>query len=240
MRIGICDDLISDRIHLGELVSAYYESRGIHVDIDEFESGEELMDVFEKGKYQIIFMDVYMGAMSGVQAARAIRETDPACSLVITTTSPDHAIDSYEVHASDYLLKPFGAREVEEALSWCSESMEEQLRGIELSFGEEKRTVLLTDIAYISSEGKGAEVHTASGEKLNTDMSLTDLEGDIDDVDFLRCHKGFLVNLNHIKRPDNASFIMDTGESVPISGDNHERIKHAFFDWAFKRAWESR
>ena len=240
MRIGICDDLISDRIHLGELVSAYYGTRGIHVDIDEFESGEELMDAFTEGKYQIIFLDVYMGALSGVQAARAIRETDPACSLIFTTTSPDHAIDSYEVHASDYLLKPFGAREVEEALAWCSESMEEQLRGIALKSGEADGTVLLKDIVYIGSAGKGAEVHTAGGEKLTTEKNLTDMEKEIDDVDFLRCHKGFLVNLNHIKRPENGVFIMDTGESVPISADNHERIRHAFFDWAFKRAWESR
>ena len=122
MRIGICDDLQEDRNHLIALIRDYYGERGEQVELFEFESAEEMLAGWRDHWLGCLFLDVYMDGISGMEAARRIRETDPNCMIVFTTTSPDHAIDSYEVRAADYLIKPFGAQEVAEALHWCEEN----------------------------------------------------------------------------------------------------------------------
>lgn len=239
MRIAVCDDLATDRAKLGGLLEKYCREHSIKLVLDTFENGEEFLAGFTAGKYQLIFFDVYMGGISGVDAARRVRQTDSDCALVFTTTSSDYAIDSFEVRASDYLVKPYGETELSEAMDWCVQNITQSVRSIELISNRERINVAIKDIIYVEVTARVSVVHT-EGAEVSTNRGLSDIEAEIADEDFLRCHRSFLVNMNHIRRPDKADFIMTNGERVPIGTDNLAKIKQAFFDWSFKRAWEGR
>lgn len=236
MRIGICDDLQQDRNHLIRLIREYYQDRGDEVELVEFESAEELLHEWQDGWLSYLFLDVYMAGISGMEAARKIRQTDPDCIIIFTTTSPDHAIDSYEVRAADYLLKPFGKQEVEEALHWCEESAAPPQRELEIMSNRERRRIPCRDIRYIEVYGQMCTIHTKT-EDLPTNQRLSKLEEEIADSSFLRCHRSYLVNMNFILRPDGRDFLLLDHTRIPIAAENVAKIKQTFFEWSFGQTW---
>ncbi|MBQ3077049.1 MAG: response regulator transcription factor [Clostridia bacterium] len=236
MRIGICDDLQKDRNHLMQLIGDYYAARGEQVELHEYESAEELLHHWQDGWLNYLFLDVYMGRTSGMDAARKIRETDPDCVIIFTTTSPDHAIDSYEVRATDYLLKPFGRAELESTLRWCEETVAAAPREIEVETEGQIRRIPCREIRYIEVYGKQCVIHT-EGEEISVNRRLGELEAELEGEGFLRCHRSCLVNMSHILRPEERDFLLLDRTRIPIAVKSAAKLKQAFFEWSFQQTW---
>ena len=111
MKIAIVDDSSLDRDFLKNGLEIIFEERNIeNLEIQEFSSGEELLNYLRENPsdfFHIIFMDIYMEDLTGVETAKAIRKTDEQVKIVFITTSNEFASESYEVRAEDYLIKPF-------------------------------------------------------------------------------------------------------------------------------------
>ena len=69
---------------------------------------------------------------------------------------------------------------------------------------------------------------------------LDDLETAIDSPDFLRCHRSFLVNMNHVMGLEGSNFRMSDKALVPISIAHQQRVRSVFIDWTYRKAWEMR
>ena len=101
LRIAITDDLNSEREKLSSAIVAPFEKVGLEIsNIDEYTSGEGLLKQFSAGKYDLIFLDIYMGGMSGVETAKRIRAIDKNVMLVFVTTSTESKFLSVETHTS--------------------------------------------------------------------------------------------------------------------------------------------
>ena len=114
MKIAIVDDSIKDREYLQkEIQEIFFRRTKNHIEITTFKSGEELLEYFYDNKegnaslFDIVFLDIYMEDITGVDTARAIRKIDEDVKLIFITTSNEFASESYEVKAEDYLIKPF-------------------------------------------------------------------------------------------------------------------------------------
>lgn len=107
MNIAIIDDISTDAEDLKNIAVFYFEKKQIQAEIYQFFSAEEFFEDYQPGKFQILFLDIYMNGMTGMEAARRIRRQSDDCILVFVTTSSDFAVESYDVGASYYLLKPF-------------------------------------------------------------------------------------------------------------------------------------
>ena len=107
MNIAIIDDISTDAEALKNIAVSYFEKKQIRAEICHFFSAEEFFEDYQPGKFQILFLDIYMDGMTGMEAARRIRRQSDSCILVFVTTSSDFAVESYDVGASYYLLKPF-------------------------------------------------------------------------------------------------------------------------------------
>lgn len=109
MRIAIVDDLSADSERLRKLIECWAREQGIPLvpDLAVFESGEELLADFAPDTYDVIFLDIYMSGMTGMEAARKIRKQDEFCQLIFTTTTTEFAVDSYEVGAALLLAYPY-------------------------------------------------------------------------------------------------------------------------------------
>lgn len=238
MRFGVCDDTANDRKLLLDMLRAYCDMRGLTAQVDQFPNASALLDAFEPGKYQILFLDIYMPGLTGMQAARTIREKDADCMLVFATTSEDHAMESYGVYAAGYLLKPYTAARLGEAMDWCMENMLPLAQTVEIMSEREKVQLSLGEITFIEVYGREAVFHT-TGKTYSTNRSLTELEQELPE-DFLRCHRSYIVNMNHIARAEQKDFALKDGTLVPVSIEGGGKIKQKFFDWMFRRTWEGR
>ena len=238
--VAVCDDLEEERASLARMVRASFQRRELPIRISLFSSGEELLGAYRQwGQFHILFLDIYMPGTSGVEAARQIRAIDEGVALLFVTTSQDHGLDSFEVQASDYLVKPVRAEDVDRALDWCIRNMPESLRCLTVSVEGEEQEIPLYDIRSIEVLGHSCHIHT-SGREVVVRRGLDVLEEEIDSRDFLRCHRSFLVNLEHVQGIEGSDFRMRDGTLVPISLGNLNRVRERFLDWSFIKAWERR
>ena len=101
MNIAIIDDTATDRILLSTFLKRYMEENNIksHFHIYEFESGEDFFASYSHTMFDFLFIDYYMHGMSGMDVAKKVRNADDSCAIFFTTSSPDHAIESFLVKA---------------------------------------------------------------------------------------------------------------------------------------------
>ena len=107
MNIAILDDSKEDLRQVKSVISSYYESQNTSADIHLYSSAEAFFTKYIPGFYDLIIMDIYMGSMTGMDAARKLREARDTAALIFISSSDSFAVASYDVQASYYLLKPF-------------------------------------------------------------------------------------------------------------------------------------
>ena len=235
--IGICDDLEEERLALSRMVRSYAQERGMPVRLRLFSSGTELLEASPRQRdFQILFLDIFMPGLSGMDAARQLRRDGVNAAIIFATTSLDHGLDSFEVQSADYLVKPFQKQDVAQALDWCLAHLPEPLRCLSVYSEGETQEIPLASICYIEVLGHQSHIYTTRQE-ITARQGLDALEAAISSQDFLRCHRSFLVNMNHIQKIEGSDFRMTTGARVPISTSNLARIRNAFIDWTYYKAW---
>ena len=193
--------------------------------------------MFQSGLFHILFLDIYMNDLDGVSTARKIRKTDQTCAIIFATTSEEHGLVSYEVQASDYLVKPIRAEDVTSAMDWCVGQIRRTYRVLTVNCESGSVSLPLRDIHYIEIQGHTAMLHTAD-RVLVVRRGLDELEKGIGHPDFLRCHRSFLVNMNHIHWLDKNSFRLYSGATVPIGSTMTAKVKDQFMSWFFVKTWE--
>ena len=239
LNIALCDDLSKDRIKLQEDIAAYFADKPEKAEVSAFESGDELLAVIQKKQFHIVFMDVYMEGLSGVETSQQLRKLGKNCAIIFTTTSPDHAMAGYEVSASDYLLKPFLREDVFVALDYAISKLPKAQCSLEIVSDRNHLDLPIADIMYIEVFGHECHVHMADGAVYSTNQSLKTLEEAVG-PDFIRSHKSYLVNAAHILRPAETTFLLKNNESVPIGAEMKAKCRDAFFEWSFLKTWDNR
>lgn len=235
--IAICDDLETERISLARMIQAYARRHGLSVRLRLYASGESLLAALQgPDPIHLLFLDIYMPGLNGVETAQRIRSTGSELAIIFATTSQDHGLDSFEVRASDYLVKPFREEDVAACLDWFFAHMPEPLRLLSVYSEGEWQQLPLASIHYIDVYGHQSRIHTSKGVVVAR-RGLDDLESAIDSRDFLRCHRSFLVNLNHVEGMEGNDFRMEDRTLVPISSANAARIRNQFIDWTYMKAW---
>ena len=116
MIIAVVDDTMQDRELLKGMLDQYFSGHQTVPEIQEFESGEAFLEAYEPGHYDIIFFDIYMGGITGMETASLVYERDKDCRLVFFSSSADYAVDSYRVRAAYYLMKPLSYEDLALAL----------------------------------------------------------------------------------------------------------------------------
>lgn len=238
LSIALCDDLMQDRVKLQEDIAAYFADKAEKAEVTAFESGDELLSVIEKRPFHIVFLDVYMEGISGVETSQRLRKAGNDCAIIFTTTSPDHAMAGYEVSASDYLLKPYLREDVFQALDYVIPRLPKTQLSLDIISDRNHLDLPICDIMYIEVFGHESRIHMSSGQVLSTNQPLKALEESVSGA-LIRSHKSYLVNFAFIQRPTDGAFLLKNGESVPIGSDFKTTCRNAFFEWSFRKTWEN-
>ena len=133
MQIAIIDDLKSDRDLLKMFLKQYIVQLEIFSTSQEFETVTSFLSQFRADSYSLIFMDIYMDELSGVDAARKIYQIDKKCRIIFLTSSLTHAVESYEVNAAYYLVKPVTFERLSLALNTSCSSLFHQKENLIVS-----------------------------------------------------------------------------------------------------------
>lgn len=234
--IIICDDLAEDRMRLQAAVQEYGRRRGYQIEVQTSASGEELLDRWSPDRWDLVLLDIFMDGLSGVEAARRLRERDDRCEIVFVTNSQAHGVVSYDLRVLDYLVKPVSQEKVADTLDWFVQVRWERLRTLEVFSEWEEIQILLRDVCFIEVQQHSVLIHV--GKKVvRARRGIAELEREIESPNFFRCHRSYLVNLAHVRGIEKNDLLMDNGQRVPVSLPNRQPLKQRLMEWTLEKNW---
>lgn len=214
LEIAIVEDRQEAVFNLENHIARLKMEKGIECHYTVFENGLFFIENY-KPIYDVVFMDIEMPLMNGMEAATRLRQVDPYVPLVFITDLKQYALKGYEVEAMDFLVKPvnyISFATMMERVVRRSTKKEEQLT---LSTAEGTFNVNINDIYYIEMLNHYVIYHAVTGE-VRFFGSLSDEEKRLPQDRFIRCNSGFIVNLAQVKKvQDGEVYVGDT--SLPIS-----------------------
>ena len=234
MRIAVVDDMQSDRQQLNDCLDKYCRQAGLEYVLDSISSGEEFLKAGDFA-YNLIFLDIYMSGMTGMEAATAIREHNKDCLLIFTTTSKDFAVESYRVRAFDYLVKPYTYEQFSETMNLFDKSVVSSSRFIEVKANRMVVRIRCQDIIFADYYNHYVSIHT-TGETIRTLLPFEELEAKLAPYpQFLCCNRNCLINMDKVVSVLKDGFKMPSGECLTIKRGTEKELRQRYADYLFSK-----
>ena len=216
MRIAICDDNI-DYINIIENYIDKFKKTA--VECDAYISGEELVYAYQKNEeqYDVIFLDMEMKQLNGIETANRIHEVDEHVIIVFVTSYTEYMRESFKCAPFRFLVKPVDDKEFETAFYDICKKLSQQRKVFAFTENKAKVRLYCDDIIFCESQDHWIWIHTK--EKVyKICKSLTELYSQLDKEMFCRVHKSFVINFLYIKSiKDNNVQLYHCDNLVPIS-----------------------
>lgn len=234
MRIAIVDDLPAEAQRLQSMIQEEFHNTQTDIHrLDVFSSAEALLEAWMPNTYDLVLLDIYMGGITGVEAAHILRESDEHVRLVFCTTSNEFASESYAVGASYYLHKPYGNADIRRMITSVRPRDYEMTRYILLPDGQK---VILRDIIYTEYNNHVITIHRKKGALTQTRLGQAAFEALlVDDPFMISCSKGLMVNLYETERLDGDAFTMSDGTALPISRRKAKEVQGIYDEFLFRK-----
>ena len=244
LNIAIVDDQEADRDALRSGISAWRDmDSGRDGAVLCFSSGEELIEHFTPCDAQLVFMDIYMNGLNGIETAKKLRAADAGVLIVFLTSSDDFAFDAFPIHPFDYIVKPCGTEKLYGVLDEAMRALTPPEQSITVRVVQNRPfvangvySVPLDNISAIASQKHVVEINMANGENLLSNMTFAEIEGMISgDRRFLACNRGLLVNMDHVSSINGDTFMMKNGSQCPIRVRGRTKIVSDFSQYRITR-----
>lgn len=227
INIGICDDEASMRRLLRAPLEQKLQLLGADYRIFEYDCGETLLTRPETEWLDILFLDIEMKQLSGMETARNLRKRDSHTLLIFVTAYPDFVFQGYEVHAFHYILKPYENQKIMKVLEQAVKELgqnREHYFTLEQKSGTTK--IPAKKILAFSSDRRKIIISLEDGNKLEFYGKLDAVETDLPDY-FIRCHNRHLVNLNYVTALEKDGCTLRS-QSFPVSRAYRQSVEIAF------------
>lgn len=237
IKIGICDDEPDCLNNIIQMITQWMETNNMFVQLFSYNNGDALITKCKKEKLDIIFLDIMMPLLNGMDTAKELRDIDKTVLIVFLTSSPEFALDSYSVRATDYCLKPIVYSKIEEILDECAATLKQEAKNIvfKTSCGYEK--LYFHDIEYIEVQNKQVLFYLKYEKIVRVSESLRTLESKLLLEDgFFKCHRSYLVYMPNVALFNNTEITTKSGYKIPISRGLGRNFNETYFSFMFHDA----
>lgn len=179
------------------------------------QNAQEAINFLREQTVDIVLLDIHMPDLSGMELAHTLSEPKPA--IIFTTAYSDYAVESYEVSAVDYLLKPIDLPRLEKALEKARASIGRQ-EGASLMVKADYRTykIMLDDLLFIEGQHEYVSFYTTQ-RRITALYSLKSLEEELPADRFIRIHKSYIVCKQRISEYDGNTVVV-ADQRIPVGG----------------------
>ena len=227
-KIAICDDADADRRYVSDMVKSWAAHDGHTVHADTFSSAESfLFHYAEESDYDILLLDIEMGAMDGVTMAKQLRKENDTVQIIFITGYSDYISEGYEVAALHYLVKPVKKEKLFSVLDRAAEKLMRNERVLNFEVGGEMVRVPIYQIRYAEVFGNYVTVHAASD--IHIKMTLGEIEKQLDDR-FYRVGRSAVVNLTQISRVTRTEIVLADGTAIPLPRGAYDGVNRAIIN----------
>ncbi|WP_074016914.1 LytR/AlgR family response regulator transcription factor [Fusobacterium massiliense] len=209
--------------------------------IEEFESPLDTLNFLEKNKIDVVFLDINMPDMNGINLGKIISKIYPEVKIIFITAYKDYAVDAFEVKAFDYLLKPYSEERIRNLLKSLvsTKSVDNilnrntSLKKITINMDEKIYVLSLSDVDYIEANEKETLIF-ANKKRYVSKIKISKWEEMLEGYNFYRCHRSYIINLDKIVEIEqwfNSSWIIklkNYSTTIPVSRNNIKELKELF------------
>ncbi|MEG1577815.1 MAG: LytTR family DNA-binding domain-containing protein [Oscillospiraceae bacterium] len=235
MNIAIVEDDAADREYLLDCLAIHADDTKVAMSISSFENATVFLESGSPGRYDLIFLDIYMGNVTGMELAQKLRDAHVSSQIVFVTTSVSHAVTSYEVAATYYLLKPYDYEQFFKMMQtvYSRRKVDEPTIGVKV--GHDLETLPLSAIRYVDYADHYVQIHTNT-KLMRSYMPFAELEEQLRSFpQFLTCYRNVIVNMDRIEKLEGDHFELEQGESIPISRNRVREMREAYTGYIFFR-----
>ncbi|ROR29126.1 LytTR family two component transcriptional regulator [Mobilisporobacter senegalensis] len=214
--VVICDDEQAFINRMKEYIKRFSEENKEEFSVREFTSGQTLLNSYN-ANFQIIFLDIKMPELDGIETAKRIRQMDSNVIIIFLTSLVKYVLAGYSVNAANYLIKPLEYKkfkiEMEKAVIKAV-SIKNGYITVKNDKGFFK--IYLSTLKYIETYQRNTMIHTTK-EDIISYKKMQDHEKDLEGYPFVRCHTSYIVNMQYIESVVGNDLTLSSGEIIPIS-----------------------
>lgn len=241
LRIAVCDDdafqLKSTRHYLEHYISA----RGLTAKIFEFSSGHEMLNaLMEEGNFNLYILDIVMPEMSGIDLGKELRKQDSTGSVIYLTSSPDFALESYDIRAFHYLLKPVAEDRLFSVLDDAVKTLcQLNETALQVKTRDGIIRILYDNIVYTELHGRTVHYLLIDGgivESMTLNMPFREAMATLlDDPRFMLCGSSYVVNLYYVKMVEKNGVLLSDGRRLSLPRAACPGLRAAWSDYWLER-----
>lgn len=236
MNIAVVDDVKRERDCLCDILRDYAAAAGVVLELRCFSRAEELLADYRPLMYTVIFMDIFMDGMSGVDAAEQIRISDSDTLLIFFTTSDEYMSRAFMIHAFDYIRKPFDAERIFRVMDDILKRRTAEVK--RFAFSSDRRDYLIpyAEIVAVRTSDHYLEITTADGMTYRTRMTFAAAAAQLsEDRRFLPILRGVLVNMDYIRSFGGGACHLEGDIHLPINVRNSRKIEQMWRNYVFAK-----
>jgi len=239
LRIAICDDSISDLSNMTSIINDYIslQSDKNCIAYTAFQSAVDLIAAMESGhQYNLVLLDVLMPFLTGIEAAKEIRQFNQDVKIIFLTSSSEFAVESYSVNAYYYALKPIWKEKLFLLLDKVIGELDVPA-GASLLIKSKKglTRIYISKLEYAEVIGRTILYHLINGLVVEAVGSMSELEKDLlANQTFIKPHRSYIINMEHIHTLSPTEIMMQSRTIIPIARANNRAVKSSYITFAFK------
>lgn len=226
-RVAICDDDFTVCSQLEKVILEYAKRQSQPLEVDVYTSGEEMCRCMKDSvEYHVIFLDIELKMLNGVEIGKMIREEmkDEIVHIIYISAVQGYAMELFAIRPLNFLIKPLKEEEIIKNLEKSIELSNKENKVYEFRLGKSYYKIPLKDVYYFASEGKKVKIVT-NYEELEYYGKLADVKMTLPEDDFLAIHKSYIVNCKYIIQYKYDSITLTNHEELPISQAFRKEIR---------------
>lgn len=215
MKIVICDDNKEEQNRYAKMLSEIIQKHQMSpISFEFYNTGKDLINNWVWDNNSLLFLDIHMPEMEGMEAANLLRQKGYRGEIVFLTVSKKHVVEAFEVEAFHYLLKEeVEKQKLEEVTIRAYKQVQEKKRKyITLSRKGDIRNIALDSIYYFEMKNRIITVHYGSGEAFSFYSTMDKLEKKLAGEEFLRVHRSYIAGISKIKKSEQEKEVCLLGE----------------------------
>lgn len=241
IKIAVCDDNREELNKISHTLDIYRNEKNPYITTQLYGNGFSLIDALESGiNFDIVILDIIMPGENGIDIAREIRKSHEDIQIIFLTSSPEYAVESYEVNANNYILKPFSEEKIFSVMDTCLKHIDSShTASLVLKTGSNQyMRILYSKLMYAEAMRKTVVLHLSDNTVVSSVMTFTNFITLLDDnPDFVKTHRSYIVNMNYIELINKTEIIMINGDRIPVPPKKYSEVSKTFFDFAFNNSF---
>ena len=201
--------------------------------ITSFTDGKQLLKTLESASCNILFLDIDMPEISGLDIAKELEKMSEKPLLVFVTSHDELVYDSLQYHPFGFIRKSYFEREIEKLLKDCEKELSKKERHFTFKSGTENMRIKLSEILYFESDGNYLKLFT-DGQEYRLRDTVAAVENTLSSSGFVRLHRGFLVNQAAVKRLGTEEAELGNGVKIPIGKNYAQEAKKRLMRYMLK------